>query len=176
MYRIEDEISAIREIQTYLFLIGDEHPERRKVAVDGIYSEQFELSVKEFQDLTGLDPTGEVNEETFDKIYSEYLEVKEKRRLREKHPFGKARSIGDSGEDIYHLNITLRSLGAYYKDLPPVRSEGYFSKATEDAVKFMESLFGVTENGIMDTALYDKIAEELRRNKRFFTPSVFERK
>ncbi len=173
MYRIENEIMAIREVQKYLFLIGDENPERLKIAVDGIYSENTALSVKEFQTLSGLFPSGEVDKETFDRIYEEYYAIKRKRDRESKVPLWNGDlSLGSTGEYTSILNLTLLSLGEFYKDIPAVREESFFSRATEQGVKFMQSVFGLEESGIVTLEIYLRILEEAQRAKRFKSYSL----
>ena len=173
MYRIEDEIMAIREIQKYLFLIGEEYPERIKIEVDGIYSENTALSVKEFQTLSGLFPSGEVDKETLDKIYEEYYAIKLKRDIRKNAPLWSGDlSLGSTGEYTSILNLTLLSLREFYKDIPAVREESFFSRATEQGVKFMQSVFGLEENGVATLDIYNRILEEAKRAKKIKSYSL----
>jgi len=173
MYLIEDKISAIREIQSYLLLIWDENPERARIAVDGIYSEETAISVKEFQGLNGLNPSGEVDKETFDKIYEEYWLIKQNRDREQKIPrWNDDLSLGSTGEYVSLINLTLLALREFYKDIPLVREEGFYSRATEDAVKFMQSVFGFTENGVTNLETYLRILKELHRAKSFYASTV----
>ena len=176
MYRIEDGIMAIREIQYYLFVIGDTQENGVNIAVDGIYSEETEKAVKEFQALYGLDATGEVNKETFDKIYAEYYIITSKNGRNNRLPeWNEALSLGSTGETTSLLNLTLLSLREFYKDIPQVREGGFFSRSTEDAVKFMQSLFGNPVNGAVTQELYIKILEEAKRIKEYYASKAIRR-
>ena len=77
MYRLGDKRAAIREIQKYLHFISDRITnEVPRIAIDGIYGNESKEAVMAFQEYKGIAKTGEVDYETFNLLYSEYLKAK----------------------------------------------------------------------------------------------------
>ena len=75
IYRIDREEEAIAEVQRYLRAISYRHASIPHIGVDGIYGEQTREAVRAFQVLFSLLETGVVNEETFSRLYREFLTV-----------------------------------------------------------------------------------------------------
>lgn len=62
----------VRDLQTYLSLIGKYYPEMPELPVTGYFGEQTEAAVRQFQNLFGLEPTGAVGPITWSTIASQY--------------------------------------------------------------------------------------------------------
>ncbi len=66
----------VRELQTYLRVIGQNYQDIPTVQVTGYFGEQTEEAVRRFQELFGLDVTGVVGAPTWDAIAREYNFIK----------------------------------------------------------------------------------------------------
>lgn len=66
----------VRDLQTYLRVIGQNYRDIPTVEVTGYFDEQTEAAVRRFQELFGLDPTGVVGAPTWDAIAREYNFIK----------------------------------------------------------------------------------------------------
>ncbi len=62
----------VRELQTYLRVIGANYRDIPEVQVTGVFDAQTEAAVRRFQELFGLDVTGVVGAPTWDAIAREY--------------------------------------------------------------------------------------------------------
>ena len=63
---------AVRDLQTYLSLIGSYYPELPELPVTGYYGEQTKAAVTEFQRLFGITATGAVGPVTWNDIAKQY--------------------------------------------------------------------------------------------------------
>ncbi len=66
----------VRELQTYLRVIGANYRDIPEVQVTGVFDAQTENAVRRFQELFGLDVTGVVGAPTWDAIAREYNFIK----------------------------------------------------------------------------------------------------
>ena len=75
IYRIDREKEAIAEVQRYLRAVSYRHESIPHVGIDGIYGEETREAVRAFQILFSLLATGVADEETFSRLYKEFLTV-----------------------------------------------------------------------------------------------------
>ena len=66
----------VRELQTYLSVIGANYRDIPEVQVTGVFDAQTENAIRRFQELFGLDVTGVVGAPTWDAIAREYNFIK----------------------------------------------------------------------------------------------------
>ena len=62
----------IRSLQTMLRTIASVEPNQINVMPDGVYGSQTAAAVRSFQRRQGLNPTGVVDQQTFERIVQEY--------------------------------------------------------------------------------------------------------
>ena len=161
MYLIDDKKSAIRDLQRFLFVIGQKHG-IPYVSVDGFYGKETEDAVKEFQRLFALEITGTVKKETFDAIYDEYLKVI-KGEDGESLDFSKNAfplKLGDSGNEVSVLNSFIRELSKIYKDLPLPYGD-FYSSDTNNAVRLLQGYFRIEKDGEVSINLFNLFKREV---------------
>ena len=166
MYLINDKKSAIRDIQRFLFVIGQRH-DIPHVSVDGFYDKETEDAVKEFQRLFALEMTGVAERETFDAIYAEYLKVI-KSEESEILDFSKNEfplKLGDSGNAVSVLNALIRELTKTYKDLPLPYGD-FYSADTNSAVTLLQGYFRLEKNGEVSSELFNLLKREMTLNQK----------
>lgn len=76
IYRIDRKEESVKEVQRYLRAISYRHESVPHVGIDGIYGEETEKAVRAFQLLFSLLETGITDEETFARLYREFLTVR----------------------------------------------------------------------------------------------------
>lgn len=64
---------GVEMIQYYLRFIGTFNDFIPAVTIDGVFGDATENSVRSFQQAYGLEQTGVVNEETWNRLYSTYF-------------------------------------------------------------------------------------------------------
>ena len=116
------------------------------VAVDGSYGGTTTKAVRGFQRSSGLEPTGVVDEKTWDA-----LEEK-------KYPFLKYRTTvlkpGSSGPAVEALQT--------YLNLP---ADGVYDDATEQAVKRVQKQHGLTRTGYVGAVTWEALEREVRNRR-----------
>jgi len=104
--------------------------------VDGIFGERTKQAVKNFQQDRGLDPTGEVAEETWRHLLETTYNLGE-RLLYLKTPFLK-------GDDVKRVQRWLNTLG-----FPVGVEDAIFGPDTEQAVRAFQKNSGIVRDGIV---------------------------
>ena len=162
MYFIDDKKRYVRDIQKYINIISRMKKTIPRVSIDGIYGRETKNSIFIFQQNNNINPTGVLDKATFDVLFREYaalleLELASKYVLTSRaFPI----SLGMQGEDILMLNLILEELSNTY-DITVADKTGYFNKTTESAIKDLQKIFGLEENGIVDAIFYDRLWLEL---------------
>lgn len=77
--------------------------------------------------------------------------------------------LGDTGRDIENVQIRLNRISANYPGIPKIpNTDGFFDRATEEAVKEFQRVFGLTDDGIVGNATWYKIQYIYNAVKRLF--------
>lgn len=170
MYQQSDRKAAISEVQEYLFFLSDKkYQQIPRIPIDGIFDEESKNAVIEFQKIMLLSPTGEVDFETFNALYSEYqtafLEYSTNNYV-----FGDGNlplKENDQNEDVRALHIMINRLKKSYPQIDSVGTGAYFSQRTKSALKELRNLFSLPGLPILDKALYNRIISEIDARERF---------
>lgn len=171
MYIQDNRSAAIKRIQSYLYEIQMFEEHSSQVPQDGIFGEETRAAILDFQKHTELNETGIVNYETFQALSDTAKKYKEEN---ERYPFlysisGFPLQFGGSGADVEALHALLRSLSQYLKDLPPIPRGAYYSHDTEKAIRYMQDVFLLEEDGIVTAALFEMLENELKAKQSFVT-------
>lgn len=162
MYPIDDKAAAIREVQKYLRAVSRENAKIPLVAVDGTYGEQTASAVRSFQRSRDLPETGVVNYATFTELYEAYVVAEEKETFDALPLHGDfPLRLGDTGEGVVLLHSLLRMLGEYFPELGRIPGSSAFSGDTENAVRYLQTVFILDPDGIVTKKLYLRMEREL---------------
>ena len=164
MYYITDKRSAIKEIQKYLYVLSDSlYRDIARIPIDGIFDEETKNAVKKFQELMGINITGEVDFETFTFLYEEYEKVYNYRNMQSyiveqtAFPMG----IGAYTEDVRALHVLINELRKTYTELADVGTGNFYTSRTASAVSELRKIFDYTPGEFVDRAFYDRMLEEV---------------
>ncbi len=150
-------------VQYYLNTIANFNPKIPSVPFNGVYDEQTRDAVTAFQREYGLPQTGEVNEETWNKMASVYLGMVESAggmgTSAELFP-GTLLNLGSSGEDVELLQTYLNVVAQVYTEIPQISVSGNFDAATQNAVRIFQRVFGIPESGIVGPVTWDILTEK----------------
>ena len=166
MHLTNDKSAIIRDVQRFLLVIG-QNGDIPHLSVDGFYSEETAAAVRAFQINNGIEATGTVERETFDAIYAEYGKIMGMYPINNRY-LSYPIKLGDSGFDVEKLNLLIRELAAYYKDLP-IAYGNFYSKATENAVRMLQRYLRFNENGEASVMLLEALTTELKERQKFKT-------
>ncbi len=156
-------------LQTSLNRIAQNYPAIPKIpAVDGIYGERTEATVRTFQEIFDLTPDGIVGPATWYEIVRLYTAVTALSELRSQgqqfyainwSPPNSLR-IGDTGDKVRLLQYMLSVLSSYIPTLPPLAVDGVFGQQTRSAVLAAQRRFLLPETGTVDAATWDEIYDQ----------------
>ena len=156
-------------IQTALNRISQNYPAIPKIpAVDGVFGNRTEATVRSFQEIFGLESDGIVGKATWYSIvrlYTAVTSLSELRSLGQQFysinwsPPGGLQA-GDTGEKVRLLQYMLSVLSAHISTIPPVTVDGIFGPATKAAVLAAQRRFGLPETGTVGTQTWDEIYDQ----------------
>ena len=153
----------IRQIQRMLREISffDESIER--VIPDGIYGEQTKSSVKSFQRSNNLYETGEVDNDTWDKIIEVYDNVQRENKrnvLVQIIDDGAVPiNVGDGSSSLYVIQAMILALSEQFENLNPIEVTGIFDAGTQSAVERIQLISGITPNATIDREVLNTLSE-----------------
>lgn len=156
MYRVYDKPEAIRSVQRYLIVAGDPGI---FIAPTGVYDENTRLSVIDFQTRFDLEPTGEVDYETFTLLYDKYVLMTNDTETRNiADSFIQFPILpGKTSNGMAHINLALGIILDYYGFTHRLRGNNFYSKETADAVEILRDIYMLEKKDYIDEELYRRM-------------------
>ena len=157
---------AVRALQIRLNRISDNYPSIPKVAAtDGIFAEDTEEAVREFQRIFSLSPDGIVGNATWFAAQRIYNAVKrlneldsEGIRLEEvTKQYPGVLALGSQGLGVSNLQYFLSYLSAFYPSIVPSAVDGIFGNETRESVISAQRTFGLNPDGVVGELTWDAI-------------------
>ena len=109
---------------------------------DGVFDSDTMIAVAEFQVANNLTVNGEVNEATYNKLYSSSAIPKEEEKEDEPVIPNETLELGETGDAVKSLQQRLKELG-YYTGI----ADGNFGSGTYEAVKAFQKRNGLNVDG-----------------------------
>lgn len=159
MYRVNDRVSAIKEIQGYLGAIIVDEP---FVAPSGVYDDNTRLAVIKFQEQNGLESDGIVDMITFDLLYAQYRRKIERDKIqRSTNSFVDFPILpGDFTPALAHINKMMSSLLDNYGVTHDLSDGTYYSRAMSEAVKEIRRIYLLEALDLIDEVLYSRMVND----------------
>lgn len=158
---------AIRNLQTYLREISFYDSSIPRVPIDGLYDTDTRAAVLEFQRTRGLKASSNVDKETWDAIYDEYLAIK-RANTRERTPSffpdhapGYVARMGEKSSFVAIVQLMLRELSADFDEIGELAIDGIYGKATADAVSAFQRASLLEVTGEVDLETYNRLSRAL---------------
>ncbi len=150
MYRIEDKVSAIKELQRLLDL-----------KPTGLFDKNTREAVLRTQAKNNLDETGIVDYLTFTLIVEEYRNEKNKQWNSDylfdpRFPY----VMGDIGDNVLRINEALETVLRDYSYEGRMPRGKYLGDDTIGGVHFLQKIFNMSESDIIDEELMSRIMRE----------------
>ena len=104
-----------------------------------------------------------VGSATWQKLYEIYADVTNELLDPNQRPGtypGTALRVGSTGRAVREAQFYLVLMSAYYPSVPRINIDGEFGPATETAVKAFQKLFGLTQDGVIGRATWDKLYQQ----------------
>lgn len=149
-------------VQYYLATVADFNPTVPRLSQNGVFDEATLVAVLAFQREYGLPDTGEVNEETWNRLSSVYqglVSSVDNGVSAEKFP-GTLLNVGSSGADVERVQTFLNTVSDVYSEIPKITADGVYGTATRNAVIAFQRLFGIAESGIVGPVTWELLAEK----------------
>ena len=138
-------------LQYYLSYISLFYPTVIQPSTDGDFGPGTEASVKSYQSTFGLDPTGIVDERTWESIESTYYEILSRFPYSFSDglilPFpGRVLRPGIDGNDVRALQEYLNYISKTYTSIPKIDVDGVYGPSTAAAVKKFVEIFNLPDS------------------------------
>lgn len=161
----------VRILQLRLNRISDNYPLIPKIAaIDGIFAEDTEQAVNEFQAVFGLIPDGIVGNATWYTVNRIYNAVKHLNELDSEgikleeitKQYPGALALGSNGLGVSNLQYFLSYLSQFYSTISPVTIDGIFGNETRESVISAQKTFGLLEDGVVGELTWNAIYNAYR--------------
>lgn len=156
-------------VQYFLTLLGQFVDFLPVIAIDGIYGNSTARAVAAFQQYKGLPVTGNIDETTWDSLYSaykgviDYLDVQNQLEAVRTEPFpGVTLRRGDVGPSVGVFKSYLSYIAKVFFDIPPVAQNNVFDLRTQNAVREFQRIFRLPQTGQVDQVTWNTIADVYR--------------
>lgn len=164
-FGVGTEGEEVRLIQYYLAVIAYFNGAIPLINIDGVYGQPTVDAVSAFQSFYGLNPTGIVDEATWNLLKDIYIQTVNSLPAtfygeRAKLFPGYFLAEGMQNEDVEDLQTYLSFIADFYTQIPKIPVTGYFGSQTRDAVTVFQRLFGITANGIVGANTWSAIATQ----------------
>lgn len=116
---------------------------------DGIFGNQTEDRVKDFQRENSLGDTGIVNKETFDAIRDAYNQKQEQLKMPQgAFPHGVVFDNPEEEKDIIYIaQVILNELASVFNNITPPDINGTYDNKTQDAISNFQKELNLPQNG-----------------------------
>ncbi len=155
---------AVQILQYYLNVLAYFNSDLLLIPSSGIFDEQTQSSVVEFQRYFGLDDDGIVGPLTWNEILKQYRITL--RALPEGYELENAKlypgyilRIGISNQDVKDLQGYLNLIAEKTGEISPLPQTGYYGELTAAAVRTLQEKFGLDPTGSVGPATWIAITE-----------------
>ncbi len=163
--------NEVSDIQSKLNRISKNYPAIPKInPVDGIFGNETEAAVREFQSIFNLTADGLVGRSTWYAIQRIYAAVKRLNDLASEgispeeltSIFALTLSEGDSGVGVRELQYFLNFISLYNEHIPYIEIDGTFGAETRAAVEAFQSQYGLDITGTVELDTWDALYRAYR--------------
>lgn len=144
----------VRSLQTMLRVLAENDPVLPTVIPDGIYGPTTMTAVSAFQRQYGLPVTGITDQQTWEKIVSEYqsaiIHIGDAQPIEILLEAGQILREGDKNPYIYLVQAMLISLSENHAGISPPEVTGIMDFATSEGITQFQDLSGIEKTGQLD--------------------------
>ncbi len=153
----------IRQIQTMLRELSFYDDSIERIIPDGIYGEQTAEAVRSFQRSNNLYVTGEVDNDTWDKIVEAYEKNYQDNKRQVSvviiDELDVPIEVGSATPSLYVIQAMILALSDYFDNIDAIEITGVFDAPTQKEVEKIQIISGITPNSLIDRAFLNSLAE-----------------
>lgn len=160
-------VPRVQLVQYFLNVLSAYYNSIPAVDIDGILGPKTRTSVIEFQKTMGLEPTGIIDDATWNSMYNNILGI-----LRALPPSAIALPAllfpntilreGSEGPSVFIIQEYLAFISSVVPAIPFVNPDGVFGPETRAAVTAFQNQYGLTPDGIVQQATWNRIVQVYR--------------
>ena len=150
----------IKSLQQMLRTISFHDERIERLVADGVFGPETEAVVRSYQRSRGLPESGVADEETWNRIREEYIEILALENINEPPVFGDWRLAVEPGIYHPHLYLTqsiLTALKRELEDVPEVEHTGINDEKTTRALRWVQNRTGLNEDGVFDKFTWEML-------------------
>ena len=161
LIRPGDTGDEVRVVQYFLAVVGNFYDTVPPIPINGNFDTVTENAVRAFQRTVGLPEDGIVGEQTWNELYNAYRGIIDTLVIPENRiaPYpGEPLTLGSTGQYVTFLQEYLSVISTAYPAIPEITVTGTFDEQTQAAVEAFQREFGLSPNGLVGPATWDRIA------------------
>lgn len=156
-----DETGPVRSLQIFLRNIASHYDFVPQIIPDGIFGEQTRDSLKSFQGGFGLEPTGETDFDTWNKIIevSSYVDdINANASLVLVYPeTGEKIYPGQHSIDLLVIQAMMKALSDTDNNFVPLEITSVHDENSVKAVRRIQQISGITEDGVITIDFFNNL-------------------
>ena len=162
----ENNVTAIRNLQTYLRQISYFDPNITPPPIDGIFGSDTRQSLSDFQRSQGLPVTGIADRRTWDELYAAYRFSLSQNTVPRRVAFfpdlpkDYTLSPGSNHFSVSVLQFMLRELEVRYGSWESLEISGIFDEPTAQAVRRFQVQNRLPESGTVGRITWNAVADQ----------------
>ncbi len=153
----------VRSLQKLLRNIASYYDYIPTVIPDGIFGDDTLSSVKGFQSNFGLEPTGEVDLDTWNKIVAVSNEVDALTSFAERvfvYPETLEKIYpGQKNVNLYVIQAMIKALSETFKDFDDISVTGIHDDKSVKNVRNIQKISGLNDDGVIDVEFFNFLAD-----------------
>jgi len=152
--------TAVEQLQFWLNTLSEFYSDLPALTVDGSFGAGTEAAVRAFQQKFDLTVDGIVGQATWNEVFEQYQSVQSdlSPTLPGQYPGSPLRQ-GDRGSNVQLVQFWLKIARNVYTALPDLAVDGIFGAGTRAAVAAFQRYFGLTADGVVGQATWNKLYE-----------------
>ena len=160
----ETEKTAVANLQRYLRTLYYFDDSLSPTPVDGIYDRATEEAVRRFQSAEGLPVTGRVDQITWERLFARYEKEKAFRRAPARIayfprvPPDYRVGVGEEQFLVRVIQHALQEIAIDFTFPAAVPQSGRYDEDTANAVRVLQRVSGLPEDGEVDRATWEELA------------------
>lgn len=151
----------VRSLQQMLRTVHFVNPEMLRVTPNGIFDENTERALRQFQALQGLPVTGQADYDTWTALRTAHFaaerELAHALPLRVIFQRGERILPGQAHLHLYPYQAALVALGNVL-DVPPLRVTGRHDQASQEATRWLQLRSELPVDGVVDKPTWDAVS------------------